>query len=157
MLSIDTDRTSEEDLHRSVTLAKKLLEPYNAFLVDYTSYAVTSTVPGHYVLFWEIQHQTVSNVARAQIFEECCIVLEEALDYEYRLSRTRNRSIGPLEIRVVKPGTFEALMDLCIRNGASMNQYKTPRGIKSSDALELLNSSVEGCFFSPRYPNVNPQ
>lgn len=160
VLSIDNDKTNEEDLHNGVTLAKKLLEPYNALLVEYTSYSDTSTVPGHYVLFWEIQSHTVTNGAtypvKAQILEECCMILEEALDYVYRRCRTFDRSVGPLEIRVVSPGTFEALMDHFIRNGASINQYKTPRCIQSSDALELLNSRVEACFFSPRNPTWTP-
>ncbi|KAF9605723.1 hypothetical protein IFM89_018119 [Coptis chinensis] len=159
VLSIDNDKTNEEDLHNSVTSAKKLLEPYHALLVEYTSFADTSSVPGHYVLFWEIQHYKTNgavNRMEAHVLEECCMVVEEALDYVYRRCRTYDKSVGPLEIRLVGPGTFEALMDHFIRNGASINQYKTPRCINCKAALELLNSMVEACFFSPKNPTWNP-
>lgn len=90
----------------------------------------------------------------AQVVEECCIAIEEELDYIYRRCRTNDKSIGPLEIRLVKPGTFEALMDLLISQGGSINQYKTPRCIMSNEsAFELLNSTVKASYFSPREPS----
>ncbi|RVX20592.1 putative indole-3-acetic acid-amido synthetase GH3.9 [Vitis vinifera] len=160
VLSIDNDKTNEEDLHRSITMAKKLLEPYNALLVEYTSYADTSSLPGHYVLYWEITHcistDSPSTPLDSKVLEECCIAVEEELDYIYRRCRTHDKSVGPLEIRLVQPGTFEDLMDLFISQGGSINQYKTPRCIKSSNALKLLNSNVEASFFSPRDPRWIP-
>ncbi|KAG8477652.1 hypothetical protein CXB51_030093 [Gossypium anomalum] len=152
VLSVDIDKTNEEDLHRSITTAKKLLEPYNALLVEYTSYADTSSVPGHYVLFWEIQMVDSATSIDAKLLQECCVTVEEELDYVYRQCRSREKTIGPLEIRVVEPGTFEALMDLFISQGGSINQYKTPRSIKSSTALKLLNSHALASFSSPRDP-----
>ncbi|KAL3717591.1 hypothetical protein ACJRO7_009086 [Eucalyptus globulus] len=169
VLSIDNDKTNEEDLHKSITAGKKLLEPLDAFLVEYTSRVDTSSVPGHYVLYWEIKHpprsppSASSNNSEAnklaldgRVLEECCIVVEEELDYIYRRCRTNDRSVGPLEIRVVNPGTFELLMDFFISQGGSINQYKTPRCIKSSAALELLDGNVEASFFSPRDPTWRP-
>ncbi|KAL2535550.1 putative indole-3-acetic acid-amido synthetase GH3.9 [Forsythia ovata] len=156
LLSIDNDKTNEEDLHKSITVAKKLLDPYNALLVEYTSYADTSSVPGHYVIYWEIIHSTsvIDNAISidAKVLQECCIAMEEELDYIYRRCRTNDKSIGPLEIRVVKQGTFDSLMDLFITQGASINQYKTPRCIKTKAALKLLNNNVSECYFSPRDP-----
>ena len=163
VLSIDTDKTNEEDLHRSVTMAKKLLEPYDALLVEYTSYPDTSSMPGHYVLYWEILNHGRSKVGPElapldpDVLQECCIAVEEQLDYVYRRCRSNDKSVGPLEIRVVEPGTFEALMDLFISQGASINQYKTPRCLKSKKALKLLNSKVEASFFSPRDPKWVPK
>ncbi|KAJ0979836.1 hypothetical protein J5N97_015310 [Dioscorea zingiberensis] len=159
VLSIDTDKTNEEELHKSVTASKKLLEAFDQLLVEYTSYADTSTIPGHYVLFWEITNtSTKLNLAtplRAELLQECCQALEESLGYVYRRCRSHEKSIGPLEIRVVKEGTFEALMDLLISQGGSINQYKTPRYIEPGQALELLNSRVRDCFFSFRDPTWN--
>ncbi|PWA85299.1 auxin-responsive GH3 family protein [Artemisia annua] len=53
--------------------------------------------------------------------------MEECLNSVYRQSRVADNSIGPLEIRVVKNGTFEELMDYSISQDASINQYKVPR------------------------------
>lgn len=172
VLSIDTDKTNEEDLHRSITVAKKLLEPFNALLVEYTSYADTSRVPGHYVMYWEIVHHhgslspsptvdsLINNVVTPlddRVLQECCIAVEEELDYIYRRCRSHDKSVGPLEIRVVEPGTFEALMDYFINQGGSINQYKTPRCIKSKKALKLLDSNVKARYFSPRDPHWSPK
>ncbi|XP_075491403.1 putative indole-3-acetic acid-amido synthetase GH3.9 [Primulina tabacum] len=156
VLSIDNDKTNEEDLHRSITVAtKNLLEPRHTLLLEYTSSADTSSVPGHYVIYWEISDMLHPEASRlnAQVLKECCIAVEEGLDYVYRRCRTNDKSVGPLEIRVVKRGTFEKLMDLFItQGGASINQYKTPRCVKSKAALNLLNGNVTGCYFSPRDP-----
>lgn len=160
VLSIDTDKTNEEDLHKSVTIAKKLLEPFNALLVEYTSYADTSRLPGHYVLYWEIiYHGSIVDSTPPldeKVLQECCIAVEEELDYIYRRCRAYDKSVGPLEIRVVEPATFEALMDYFISQGGSINQYKTPRCIKSNKALKLLDSNVKASFFSPRDPKWIP-
>ncbi|KAL4202817.1 hypothetical protein AMTRI_Chr02g265470 [Amborella trichopoda] len=153
ILSIDTDKTTEEDLHRAVASAKKLLEPSRLFLVEYTSYADTSSIPGHYVLFWEIGPATSVRLSpHNSVMEACCANMEQSLGDVYRRCRSTDKSVGPLEIRLVCPGTFDALMDLSVSNGGSVNQYKTPRGIRSGLALELLNSRVTSNFLSPRDP-----
>ncbi|MQL82654.1 hypothetical protein Taro_015134 [Colocasia esculenta] len=161
VLSIDNDKTNEEDLHKSITAAKRLLKAHDYLLVEYTSYADTSTIPGHYVLFWElacISEEEVGTVAPLEegLLEECCHVVEESLDYVYRRCRSFDKSVGPLEIRLLEEGAFDALMDLCISHGGSINQYKTPRCIESNAALELLNSKIVACFFSHREPAWSP-
>ena len=158
LLSIDNDKTNEEDLHKSVSAAAKaLLGPRGILLLEYTSFADTSRVPGHYVLFWELQHDhDHDRLLLGGVMQECCIAVEEELDYTYRRCRASDTSVGPLEIRVVEAGTFEALMDLFISQGGSINQYKTPRCIKSAKALKLLNANVKACFFSPRDPKWSP-
>ncbi|GJN10723.1 hypothetical protein PR202_ga28841 [Eleusine coracana subsp. coracana] len=87
-----------------------------------------------------------------QLLESCCISVEESLDSVYRRCRTHDKSVGPLEIRLVQDGAFDALMDLLVSQDSSINQYKTPRCIESGLALKLLNSKVIACFFSPRDP-----
>ncbi|KAK7277723.1 hypothetical protein RJT34_22738 [Clitoria ternatea] len=161
VISIDTEKTNEEDLHRSVSVAKKLLEPYDALLVEYTSYPDTSSLPGHYVLYWEILYcgtntESETPLLDKNVLEECCIAVEEQLDYVYRGCRSNDKTVGALEIRVVEPGTFEALMDLFISQGASINQYKTPRCVTCKKALKLLKSKVTASFFSPRDPKWSP-
>lgn len=125
VLSIDTDKTNEEDLLKAVTQAKLVLEPLEFLLTEYTSYADTGSIPGHYVLFWELKMKGSNNVVEAELdanmMEECCSTVEEWLDSVYRRYRTKDKSIGPLEIRVVKQGTFDALMDFCVSQGSSLN------------------------------------
>ncbi|KAF8390759.1 hypothetical protein HHK36_025286 [Tetracentron sinense] len=158
VLSIDTDKTNEEDLLNAVTQAKLHLDPLGCLLTEYTSYPDTSSIPGHYVLFWELQVRGKSDLPELDpsIMERCCTTVEESLDSVYRRCRSKDKSIGPLEIRVVKHGTFDALMDFCVSQGSSVNQYKTPRCIKSEEAIEILDTRVVGSFLSKKAPFWEP-
>jgi auxin responsive GH3 family protein len=65
-------------------------------------------------------------------------------------------SIGPLEIRVVRPGTFEELADYAVSHGASIGQYKVPRRVSAPGAIQLLDSYVISSHFSPALPHWAP-
>ncbi|EOY13516.1 Indole-3-acetic acid-amido synthetase GH3.17 [Theobroma cacao] len=153
LLSIDVESTREDGLSKAVTQAKLLIEPLGFILTYYTSYADTCSTPGHYVLFWELKMKGSHDLLEInpKITEECSYIVEESLDYTYRVLRRGNR-MGPLEVRVVKHGTFDALMDLFIAKGTSVSQYKTPRCIKSEEALKIMDAGVVGRYFSPKAP-----
>lgn len=155
VLSVDTDKTTEEDLYKAVTLSMRILEPLGFFLTDYTSYADTSSIPGHYVLFWELQRRANDNIPELDKgkIEQCCSLVEQSLDLQYKKLRNQSNTIGPLEIRVVKEGTFNVLMDFYLSQGTSLSQYKTPKNIKSEKAIEILNSRVMGKFSSKVLPS----
>lgn len=101
ILSIDSDKTNEEDLHKSITTVKEILEKQNYLLIEYTSYADSSSVPGHYVLFWEIkliseklEPGNMQCLVHPELIESCCIAIEESLDYVYRRCRTHDRYVA---------------------------------------------------------------
>ncbi|KAM3395430.1 indole-3-acetic acid-amido synthetase GH3.6 [Capsicum galapagoense] len=156
-LSIDSDKTDEVELHDAVLKASTHLLPFEASLTEYTSYADTSTSPGHYVLYWEISYKNSDEtLIPTSVFEDCCLTIEESLNSVYRQCRVSDKSISPLEIKVVENGTFDKLMDYAICNGASINQYKAPRCVKYAPIIELLNSRVVSSYFSPKYPKWVP-
>ncbi|KAL3535055.1 hypothetical protein ACH5RR_003516 [Cinchona calisaya] len=155
VLSIDVDKTTEEDLFKAITKAMSIIEPLGFLLTDYTSYAEISSIPSHYVLFWELQMKEGGSIPEPDMvkMEQCCDVVEQSLDVMYR--KLRNwRTLSPLEIRVVKPGTFNQLMDFFLSQGTSFSQYKTPKCIKSERAIKILNSSVVGRFSSKVLPKL---
>ncbi|CDP11866.1 unnamed protein product [Coffea canephora] len=155
-LSIDSDKTDEVELHNAVTkAANSHLLQFDASLIEYTSYADTSTIPGHYVLYWEIGFNSAKSIPES-VFEDCCLTVEESLNSVYRQGRVSDNSIGPLEIKVVKNGTFDKVMDFAISNGASINQYKAPRCVKYAPIVEILNSGVVFNYFSPKCPKWSP-
>ncbi|KAK3184283.1 hypothetical protein Dsin_031569 [Dipteronia sinensis] len=154
-LSIDSDKTDEVELQNAVKNAANHLSPFDATLVEYTSYAATSNIPGHYVLFWEISLGGATPIPPS-VFEDCCLTIEESLNSVYRQGRVSDKSIGPLEIKVVESGTFDKLMDYALSQGASINQYKTPRCVKFAPIIELLNSRVVSNYFSPKCPKWVP-
>lgn len=152
LLSIDSDKTDEAELQKAVEKASQLLREFNTSVVEYTSYADTKTIPGHYVIYWELMIKDSANSPTQKILNECCLAMEESMNSVYRQGRVADNSIGPLEIRVVKNGTFEELMDYAISRGASINQYKVPRCVNFTPIMELLDSRVVSRHFSPGLP-----
>ncbi|KAL8172389.1 hypothetical protein V2J09_024193 [Rumex salicifolius] len=155
VLSIDSDKTDEVELQAAVKNAVSHLQQFGATLMEYTSYADTSTIPGHYVLYWELSLNGSAPLP-ASALELSCLAVEESLNSVYRQGRVSDKSIGPLEIKLVEPGTFDKLMDYAISLGASINQYKTPRCVKFAPIVELLNSRVTACYLSPKCPKWAP-
>ncbi|XP_052208440.1 indole-3-acetic acid-amido synthetase GH3.6 [Diospyros lotus] len=155
VLSIDSDKTDEVELHNAVKNAVNHLMPFDATVNEYTSYADTKTIPGHYVLFWEMNLKGSTPIPPS-VFEDCCLAIEESLNSVYRQGRVSDKSIGPLEIKIVENGTFDKLMDYAISLGASINQYKAPRCVKFAPIVELLNSKVVSSYFSPKCPKWVP-
>ncbi|XP_074294755.1 indole-3-acetic acid-amido synthetase GH3.4-like [Silene latifolia] len=154
VLSIDVNKTTEYDLHMAIQMASNVLQPFNTIILDYTSNSCTETIPGHYVIYLELITKTPANGTGlgAKILEECCLAMEESLGFYYKSGRKSN-CIGPLEIRVLSNGTFEKLMDFAISNGATFNQFKMPRCVKSVSMLELLDSRVDSSHFNPSTPH----
>ncbi|XP_061340724.1 probable indole-3-acetic acid-amido synthetase GH3.1 [Gastrolobium bilobum] len=157
LLSIDSDKTDEAELQKAMENASKLLTEFNTSVVEYTSYADTKTIPGHYVIYWELFIKDSSNSPSHEVLNRCCLEMEESLNSVYRQCRVADHSIGPLEIRVVKSGTFEELMDYAISRGASINQYKVPRCVNFTPIMELLDSRVVSVHFSQDLPHWTPK
>ncbi|KAG8478393.1 hypothetical protein CXB51_028222 [Gossypium anomalum] len=152
LLSIDSDKTDESELQQAIENASVLLKEFNTSVVEYTSYADTKQIPGHYVIYWELFVKDAANAPTDEVLSQCCFQMEESLNAVYRQCRVAD-SIGPLEIRVVKNGTFEELMDYAISRGASINQYKVPRCVSFTPIMELLDSRVVSKHFSPALPH----
>ncbi|KAK2657574.1 hypothetical protein Ddye_010626 [Dipteronia dyeriana] len=157
LLSIDSDKTDEAELQKGVDNASLLLKEFNTSVTEYTSYADTTTIPGHYVIFWELLVKDPSNSPTDEVLNKCCLAMEESMNSVYRQGRVADNSIGPLEIRVVRNGTFEELMDYAISRGASINQYKAPRCVSFSPILELLDARVVSKHLSPAAPQWTPE
>ncbi|KAF8414045.1 hypothetical protein HHK36_002044 [Tetracentron sinense] len=155
VLSIDSDKTDEVELQNAVKNAVNHLVPFDASMIEYTSYADTTTIPGHYVLYWELSLSGATPIPPS-VFEDCCLTIEESLNSVYRQGRVSDKSIAPLEIKIVETGTFDKLMDYAISRGASINQYKTPRCVKYDPIVQLLNSRVVSNYFSPKCPKWVP-
>ncbi|KAG6408965.1 hypothetical protein SASPL_131993 [Salvia splendens] len=156
LLSIDSDKTDEAELQAAVESASRLLKGYDTSVVEYTSYADTATIPGHYVVYWELLAREPTAGPTGEVMERCCLEMEECLNSVYRQCRVADGSIGALEIRVVRNGTFEELMDYAISRGASINQYKVPRCVSFTPITELLDSRVVSTHFSPSLPHWAP-
>nr|CAB3475731.1 unnamed protein product [Digitaria exilis] len=106
-LSINVDKNSEQDVQLAIHRATKLVLAAKQRLevLEYTSYADVSSDPGHYVIFWELNNAEGNN--DDGVLQSCCDEVDRGfVDAGYVSSRKTN-GIGPLELRVVRPGTFQ--------------------------------------------------
>lgn len=148
LLTINIDKNTEKDLQLSVEAAGKLLSEEKLDVVDFSSHVDLSTDPGHYVIFWEI-----SGEASQEVLQECCNCLDKSfVDAGYVSSRKVN-SIGALELRVVRRGTFQKILDHYLGLGSAVSQFKTPRcvGPTNNLVLQILCANVVKSYFSTAF------
>ncbi|KAM3684765.1 hypothetical protein ACB098_11G069800 [Castanea mollissima] len=148
LLTINIDKNTEKDLQLSVEEAGKLLSEEKLEVVDFSSHVDLSTDPGHYVIFWEI-----SGEASQEVLKECCNCLDKSfVDAGYVSSRKVN-SIGALELRVVRRGTFQKILDHYLGLGSAVSQFKTPRcvGPTNNLVLQILCANVVKSYFSTAF------
>ncbi|KAK4476352.1 hypothetical protein RD792_015501 [Penstemon davidsonii] len=148
LLTINIDKNTEKDLQLSVEAAAKLLSEEKQEVVDFTSRVDLSTDPGHYVIFWEI-----SGELNDLVLEKCCNCLDTSfVDAGYVSSRKVN-AIGPLELGIVKKGTFHKILDHYVGLGAAVSQFKTPRCVGNTNVvvLQILSSNVVKSYFSTAF------
>ncbi|XP_073115072.1 jasmonoyl--L-amino acid synthetase GH3.5 [Elaeis guineensis] len=148
LLSINIDKNTEKDLQLAVEEATKLLAAEKLEVVDFTSHVDVSTDPGHYVIFWEL-----SSSASEEVLSSCCNCLDLAFVDAGYVSSRKIRSIGPLELRVLRKGTFQKILDHYLVLGAAVSQFKTPRfvGPSNSKVLQILCRNVVESYFSTAY------
>ncbi|KAI3764378.1 hypothetical protein L2E82_14385 [Cichorium intybus] len=145
MLTINIDKNTEKDLQLAVETAAKLLTIEKLEVVDFTSHVDLASEPGHYVIFWE-----VSGEASDAVLKECCNCLDKSfVDAGYVSSRKVN-AIGPLELRVLRRGTFQKILDHYVGLGSALNQFKTPRcvGPANQIVLQILCNNVVRSYTS---------
>ncbi|KAJ6433402.1 hypothetical protein OIU84_017157 [Salix udensis] len=147
ILTINIDKNTEKDLQMVVEKGSELLvSKARAELVDFTSHAELETQPGHYIIYWEIKGDVGEDV-----LGECCRKMDASfVDHGYVVSR-RTNSIGPLELCIVKIGTFKKILEYFIGNGAALSQFKTPRCTSNHGLLKILSGSTIKRIYSTAY------
>uniref|UniRef100_A0A0E0DV05 Uncharacterized protein n=1 Tax=Oryza meridionalis TaxID=40149 RepID=A0A0E0DV05_9ORYZ len=148
VLSINIDKNTEKDLQLAVEEASKLLEGEKLEVVDFTSFVERSSDPGRYVIFWEL-----SADASDEVLSSCANALDLAfIDAGYTGSR-KIKTIGPLELRILRKGTFKEILDHFLSLGGAVSQFKTPRFVNPSNSkvLQILSRNVTQSYFSTAY------
>ncbi|CAH8383932.1 unnamed protein product [Eruca vesicaria subsp. sativa] len=158
VLCVYLEPTTEEDILKALARATVVLESSDLILTGFTCYGDISTVPGHYVFYVELKakvnESTNALLLDDKVLVEYCCVIEESLSNFYRSLRIKDGPIGALEVRIVKEGTFDSLMEYYVTRGASITQYKTPMCINSDEALKVLEDKVLARFFSDKSPPI---
>lgn len=148
VLNINLDKNTEKDLQLSVEAAAKLLAAEKLEVVDYSSCVEASSEPARYVVFWEM-----SGNANDEVVEECCNCLDRSFVDAGYVSMRKINGIGALELRVLKRGTFQKIMDHFVGLGGAVSQFKTPRcvGHTNKKVMQILASNVVKSYFSTSY------
>ncbi|KAG9457782.1 hypothetical protein H6P81_002290 [Aristolochia fimbriata] len=159
LLNICIDKTTERDLQLVMERASKrfsaeekalklFLAEEKVEIVDYTSYADSSTEPGHYVIFWELSH-----LPSKEILQKCCSYLDQTLPDAGYITARKSRGLGALELQIVAKGTFGKVVEHYRNLGSTIVQFKTPRCIAGSNTrvLQILDDNVCARFFSTAY------
>ena len=145
ILTVNIDKNTERDLQIVVQRGSDHLSASGAAeLVDFTSHA--DVAASHYIIYWEIDGHVAD-----EVLEECCATMDASfVDHGYVVSR-RTHSIGPLELRIVKRGTFRKIMEQFIAGGAALSQFKTPRCTRNTAILSILDVCTLNSFRSTAY------
>ncbi|XP_071696599.1 jasmonoyl--L-amino acid synthetase JAR4-like [Rutidosis leptorrhynchoides] len=148
MPTINIDKNTEKDLQLSVEAAAKLLADEKLEVVDFTSQVDLSSEPGHYMIYWE-----VSGEASEETLKKCCNCLDSAFVDAGYVSSRKIHAIGPLELRVLKRGTFQKILDHYVGLGSTLNQFKTPRcvGPVNHTVLQILCNNVVKSYISTAF------
>ncbi|KAK4268856.1 hypothetical protein QN277_022086 [Acacia crassicarpa] len=148
LLTVNIDKNTEKDLQIVVEEAGKLLGEEKVEVVEFTSHVELSKEPGHYVIFWEI-----SGEASEQVLTQCCNCLDKSFVDAGYVSARKVQWIGQLELRVVRRGTFQKILNHFLELGGAVSQYKTPRCIGPANmrVLQILNDNVVNNYFSTAF------
>ncbi|XP_057980120.1 jasmonoyl--L-amino acid synthetase JAR4 isoform X2 [Malania oleifera] len=149
MLTINIDKNTEKDLQLAVAAAAaKLLAKEKLEVLDFTSHVDMLTEPGHYIIFWEL-----SGEANEEVLRECCNCLDLSFVDAGYVSSRKVGAIGALELRVVRKGTFQKILDHYLCLGGAVSQFKTPRCVGASNkmVLQILSANVVESYFSTAF------
>lgn len=131
LINLVGEKTSEEALCSAVS---GVMQQCGAELVDFTTMVDYEAYPCRYTFYVEIAHPGRNGFGHSEMR------LEDALcraNPRYNSSRQAEQ-LGKLALRVVQPGTFEALKGALIARGASASQVKIPRAIGDQELASLL-------------------
>lgn len=138
----DKEVFTERDLMLAMEGCNQLLQNEN--LGDIVEYA--GFLDNHLTLFLEMSNNSVliakeSSEKSVGILRKCCTFLESSFGSVYRIKR-ESGDFGPVDISLLKPGSFDGLERMALENGAPSNQYKPPKILRNQSLVNVLQASV---------------
>ncbi|KAK4418221.1 putative indole-3-acetic acid-amido synthetase GH3.6 [Sesamum alatum] len=138
---------TEKDLLSAMGSFQLLLrDELAADVLEFSSFMDLESEPKKLKIFFEVKDE--SSLLQNDKFTEsidalrkCCSVLEDGLGGMYQVMKARGE-VGPLSASIVKPGTFDRLLEEAIKNGAPASQYKPPKIIRNCKLVDYLEMSA---------------
>lgn len=138
---------TEKDLMSTMASFQLMLrEEFAAEIMEFSSFVDLESERKQLKIFVEVKD--LSSLLQNDKFTEsvdarrkCCSVLEDGLRGIYQIMRARG-DVGPLSVSIVRPGSFDQLLEEAIRNGAPASQYKPPKIVINHKIVDYLKTSV---------------
>ncbi|KAL2320910.1 hypothetical protein Fmac_029879 [Flemingia macrophylla] len=112
-------------------------------IVEFASFLDQESRPKQMKVFVEVQEESKfledKQEESVKIFRSCISSLESGLGAMYKVQRDKGQ-LGKLMIFIIRPGSFDQLSELAIKNGTSASQYKPPKIIRSHEVVKLLEN-----------------
>ncbi|XP_028789015.1 probable indole-3-acetic acid-amido synthetase GH3.6 isoform X2 [Neltuma alba] len=114
-------------------------------IVEFSSFSDDELKPKQLKLFVEVKEGHTKTTPQEKwkesvaAFQRCSSSLERGLGAMYSVQRDKGE-VGPLLILILRPGAFDRLSEVAIKNGASASQYKPPKIIRNREVAKLLES-----------------
>ncbi|BBN02279.1 hypothetical protein Mp_2g14010 [Marchantia polymorpha subsp. ruderalis] len=150
LVNVAQEIVHEYEMTLAVESAAKLHLFAGAHLMGYTTTVNVKSFPGHYVVFWELQieHSSAEGEHQEEL-EQCCLAIENSLNEKYRADRNMG-TIAPLEINLVKPGSFSNLMQQAQATRCSTQLKQTRTYKPDHPAVQFLYSAAQHKFRSSK-------
>lgn len=132
---------NERDLMSAMESFQMMLRNVMAVeIVEFAGYTNLESSPKKLTIFVEIREGCTKLRDSVAILRRCCSSLEDAFGSIYKVQRDRGE-ISPLSVSIVKPGTFDRLLQVAIEKGAPASQYKPPKIVRNREIVDFM----EGC------------
>jgi hypothetical protein len=138
------EKTTEQHLRRAIRRLPQRATGDNPRLVDYALAPDTDVVPYRYVIYAELDSPRPPPAAELRTLAG---QLDEAFGDEnpgYRTLARANGRLAGLSLRLVRPGTFDALLQQqrAAHAAVNANQVKVPRVLRTPGQRSALESAV---------------
>ncbi|KAJ4832370.1 hypothetical protein Tsubulata_050589 [Turnera subulata] len=113
-------------------------------IVEYTTFLESDTSPKKLKIFIEIENfmflQQEKLQESVEALQRCCRSLENGWGAAYKVQRYWGEACSQL-VSVVKPGSFDRILQEATKNGAPASQYKSPKIIRNREIVSFLEAS----------------
>ncbi|KAK7336709.1 hypothetical protein VNO77_17255 [Canavalia gladiata] len=110
-------------------------------IVEFASFLDQESRPKQLKVFVEVEEESSfleDKLKESAItFRSCISSLENGLGATYKVQRDKGQ-LGNLLIFILRPGAFDQLSELALKNGTSASQYKPPKIIRNQEVVKLL-------------------
>lgn len=110
-------------------------------IVEFASFLDIELSPKQLKVFVEVEERSIQDKLKESTvtFQRCGPSLESGLGAMYKVQRDKGQ-LGPSLILILRPGAFDRLSEVAIKNGTPASQYKPPKIIRNGEIVRLLES-----------------